>query len=207
METALRRRVKAGHIQRIPGVLANVSRGPHKTPTQWRAFIKRMLLAFKTRFWFYHPVKCGANSYVSRSRTRGTLETYTCPNGTRKEFRRFLSPKDFFKWRYGRGAEFAQGLMSVLRHLGFRVRLVLGKWGPDGDALWCEVWHPWNRTWIPIDPTQWKGYGFKFPKKGMKVLALETPNGRVVDRTAFYTCQSGCLGPYRPHTNAMEARR
>ena len=56
------------------------------------------------------------------------------------------------------------------------------------DALWVEAWHPWRRTWIPLDPAHPHGYGRKFPKKRMTVVALENAKGNFVNRTQFYKC-------------------
>jgi hypothetical protein len=149
--------------------------------------------AFPKRFWFYHPVKCGQGRVVHRPVMHGRTEVYTCPGGTKQEFKRFLNPKDFFKYRYGRGGEFAQGLYSVLKFLGYRARLVLGYWGGRADVVFVEVWHPWAKRWVPLDPAAPHGYGHKFPKAHMKVWALENARGRVVNRSKNYVCKKGCL--------------
>lgn len=196
LRTKLRGRVRTGVINRLPPVLANFKNKSVETPRQWRNFVTKLTEAFYKRFWFYHPVKCGSR-LVSLPVTRGSKEIYTCPNGTRREFRRFRDPKNFFKWRYGRGGEFAQGLYSVLKFLGFRSRLLLGFWGGRADALWVEVWHPWTRTWVAVNPTVPHGYGWKFPKAHMKVWALERANGPIINRTKNYVCKKGCLPSYR----------
>lgn len=190
LRSKLRNRVRTGVINRMPPVLANFSRPP--PPGRWKSFVKKLTEAFYKRFWFYHPVRCGGG-FVSRPVMRGSKEVYTCPDGTKREFRRFHDPKDFFKWRYGRGGEFAQGLYSVLKFLGFRSRLCLGFWGGRADALWVEVWHPWTKTWITVNPTVPHGYGWKFPKAHMKVWAIESANSPVVNRTKNYVCKKGCL--------------
>jgi len=100
---------------------------------------------------------------------------------------------NFFKFGYGRGGEFAQGLLTILKRKGVRSRLLLGYWH-GADALWVEAWHPWKRAWIPLDPAHPHGYGRKFPKKRMTVVALENAQGNFVNRTKFYECKHrGCL--------------
>lgn len=204
----LRDRVKTGHVAVMPSVLKNFARNaPPTTPTQWRNFVRKLTEAFYKRFWFYHPVKCGGApwQFVSRPKVRGRTEIYTCPNGTRREFKRFTNPANFFKWRYGRGGEFAQGLYSVLKFLGFRSRLCLGFWGGRADALWVEVWHPWTRSWVTVNPTVPHGYGWKFPKAHMKVWAIESANSPVVNRTKNYVCKKGCLPTFAESRRRFKA--
>ena len=195
MEAKLRRRVMGARINGIPSALVNVARPPAATPAKWRNSVTKLVEAFPKRFWFYHPVKCGGarTQIASRPVRKGTKETYTCPNGTKREFRRFYNPKDFFKYRYGRGGEFAQGLAAVLKFLGYRARMVLGYWGGRADVIFVEIWNPWSKRWIPLDPAAPHGYNHKFPKARMKVLAMEKPNNAPVNRSNNYACKKGCL--------------
>lgn len=159
-------------LRRIPKVLANVVR-----PGPFKVRVKRITEAFPQRFWFYHPVRCPGGGVVRRPKVVGRTEIYTCPGGSVQTFRR----SELFKRRYGRGGEFAQGLYAVLFKLGYNVRLVLGYWR-GADAVWVEIHH--KGRWIPLDPTAKHGYGHKFPKPGMKVVALS--NKGLVNRTKFY---------------------
>jgi hypothetical protein len=192
MEAKLRRRVAAAHIDRVPRVLRNVAKPPPSSRARWRNSVTKLVEAFPKRFWFYHPVKCGGGRTVSRPDKVGNKEVYRCPGGTVQEFRRFIKPSNFFKYRYGRGGEFAQGLMAVMKLLGYRVRLVVGYWG-GADVVFVEVWHPWAKRWVPLDPAAPHGYGHKFPKAHMKVLALEKPRNKPVNRSRNYVCKKGCL--------------
>ena len=189
----LRRRVRAAHVNKVPSVLRNVARPPPPTPAKWRKAVTRLVEAFPKRFRFYHPIVCGKGRIVSRPVMRGHTEVYTCPNGTKQEFKRFMRPADFFKYRYGRGGEFAQGLMAVLKFSGYRARMVLGFWGGRADVIFVEIWNPWSKRWIPLDPAAPHGYGHKFPKAHMKVWALEKSTSKPVNRSRNYVCKKGCL--------------
>ena len=171
----LKARARSARGASIPRVLANVVR-----PRPFKERVKRITEAFPQRFWFYNPVQC-PKGVVRRPRMVGRTEIYTCPNGTTRKFRRSRTPSEFFKRRYGRGGEFAQGLYAVLRKLGYDVRLVLGYWR-GANALWVEIRHAGR--WIPLDPAAKHGYGRKFPKPGMKVVAYS--NSGLVNRTKFY---------------------
>jgi hypothetical protein len=160
---------------------------------RWESWIRKLVENFYKKFWFYHPVKCAQGVYARRPKRTGSVETYTCPGSVKKEFKRFFSMNNFFKYGYGRGGEFAQGLLTILKRKGVRSRLLLGYWH-GADALWVEAWHPWKRTWIPLDPAHPHGYGRKFPKKRMTVVALENARGNFVNRTKFYECKNkNCL--------------
>jgi hypothetical protein len=201
----LRRRVKAGVVRAPPRVLRNVAKHPGHTASSWRNSVTKLVEAFPKRFWFYHPVRCGGGCIVSQPRrvVHGSTEVYQCPGGTRQEFRRFMDPKNFFRYRYGRGGEFAQGLYSVMKLLGYRVRLALGYWGGRADVLFVEVWHPWQKRWIPLDPAARHGYGHKFPKAHMKVWALEKANNKPVNRSKNYVCRKGCLPTFAESRRAL----
>jgi len=189
----LRSRVRTARVSRVPAILRNVARPPPSSPAKWRQAVTRLVEAFPKRFWFYHPIKCGPNRYVHAPKMRGHTEVYTCPGGTKQEYKRFIHPDDFFKYRYGRGGEFAQGLLAVLKFLGYRARLVLGYWGGRADVVFVEIWNPWSKRWIPLDPAAPHGYGHKFPKAHMKVWALEKPTNKPVNRSKNYVCKRKCL--------------
>ena len=179
LKTRLRARVRAGeHLRRLPRVLSNVTR-----PAPFKKRVKKITEAFPKRFWFYHPVQCPGGKHAHRPKTLGSREIYSCPNGTKKVFQRWKTPNAFFKHKYGRGGEFAQGLYAVLKKLGYKVRLVLGYWR-GANALWVEIWH--GRKWIPLDPAAKHGYGRKFPKPGMRVVALLNSKSKFVNRTGYY---------------------
>jgi len=181
----LRKRVRAAeNLQCIPRVLSNVTR-----PAPFKKRVKRITEAFPKRFWFYHPVKCPGGKLAHRPKRVGQKEIYTCPDGSKKVFYRWSRSETFFRVKYGRGGEFAQGLYAVLKKLGYKVRLVLGYWR-GANALWVEIW---NGKWIPLDPAAKHGYGRKFPKPGMKVIALSNSKSKLVNRTKNYKCTSGCL--------------
>lgn len=174
-------RVKAArNMKSIPKVLKNVT-GPGSFETR----VKRITEAFPKKFWFYHPVKCPGGKLALRPKVNGSRETYTCQNGTKKVFTRSKTPNSFFKLKYGRGGEFAQGLYAVLHKLKYKVRLVLGYWH-GANALWVEIWHPSKKKWIALDPAAKHGYGRKFPKPGMKVIAILNSNCKRVNRTSNY---------------------
>jgi hypothetical protein len=175
----------------MPKVLDNVAR-----PGPFKARVKRITEAFPKRFWFYHPVVCGGGKTRQIPKRVGSREVYTCPDRTTRVFQRWKTPEGFFKHRYGRGGEFAQGLWAVLHKLGYKVRLVLGYWH-GANALWVEIWHPTKKRWIALDPAAKHGYGRKFPKPGMKVVALQNSKAELVNRTRTYkrkVChKAGCL--------------
>ena len=187
MEDKLRKRVEGGQkrLVRVPYFLKNVVKKP-KSLKEWRIVLKNITEAFYQRFWFYNPVKCAPGVFVEKPTMRGSTEIYKCPGGTTQSFRRFAKTSNFFKYRYGRGGEFAQGLYAILRYIGIRNRIVLGYW-KGADALWIEAWNPWTKKWVALDPAYKHGYGHKFPKKHMHgVIALENKNGTVVDRKKIY---------------------
>jgi len=202
----LRRRVRAAHVNKVPSVLRNVARPPPPTPSKWRKVVTGLVEAFPKRFRFYHPIDCGKGSIVSQPVMRGRTEVYTCPNGTKQEFKRFMRPADFFKYRYGRGGEFAQGLAAVLKFLGYRARMVLGFWGGRADVIFVEIWNPWSKRWIPLDPAAPHGYGHKFPKAHMKVWALEKATNKPVNRSRNYVCKKGCLPTFKQSRNLLRKR-
>ena len=182
----LETRVKAGKsLDKIPTFMKNVVQKPMTLP-EWRKTLKNITEAIYQRFWFYHPVKCSPTNFARKPVMRSSTEIYKCPDGTKKEFKRFLDTKNFFKYRYGRGGEFAQALYAILRHIGVRCRLVVGYWG-GADALWVEAWNPWTKRWISLDPAFKHGYGHKFPKKRMMgVIAKENENSEFINRTKYY---------------------
>lgn len=187
MTNSLRRRVRAGSqpLHKIPPVLKNVVKIP-KTVTEWRRILKDITEAFYQRFWFYNPVKCAPGIFARRPTMKGSTEIYKCPGGTTQSFRRFNKTNNFFKFRYGRGGEFAQGLYAILRRIGVRCRMVLGYWG-GANALWVEAWNPWTKRWVALDPAYKHGYGHKFPRKRMLgVIALEDTYGFIVNRSNVY---------------------
>jgi len=187
MSNSLRRRVEAGSrpLKRVPRVLQNVVKIP-KNQTQWKRILKNITEAFYQRFWFYNPVKCAPGVLARRPTMRGSTEIYRCPGGTTQSFRRFSRSENFFKFRYGRGGEFAQGLYAILRHIGVRCRMILGYWG-GANALWVEAWNPWAKRWVPLDPAFKHGYGHKFGRKRMLgVIALENKNGSILNRSSTY---------------------
>ena len=181
----LRTRLAHATARVVPTIIPNA---PLTSSARWESWVKKLVENFYKRFWFYHPVKCAQGVFARRPVRRGQVETYTCPGGTKQQFKRFLSMNNFFKYGYGRGGEFAQGFLTILRRKGVRSRLVVGYW-QGANALWVEAWHPWKRTWIPLDPAHPHGYGRKFPKNKMTVIALEKPNGAFINRTAFYKCR------------------
>jgi len=187
-------RVKAArNMKSIPKILKNVTR-----PGSFEARVKRITEAFPKRFWFYHPVKCPGGKLALRPKVNGSKETYTCKNGSKQVFHRWKTPNAFFKHKYGRGGEFAQGLYAVLHKLGYKVRLVLGYWH-GANALWVEIWHPSKKKWIALDPAAKHGYGRKFPKPGMRVVAILNSNCKRVNRTSNYKITRSPLthGGYR----------
>jgi hypothetical protein len=180
----LKRLVQHGHIRRVPSVLKNVAKVP-KSQKEWKQTLKAITEAFYKRFWFYNPLKCSNGSTVRRPVMNGHTEVYTCPNG-KVSFKRFIKPVNFFKHRYGRGGEFAQGLFAVLKFLGVRCRLVIGYW-QGANALWVEACNPYTKRWVSLDPAYVHGYGHKFPRRNMtRVLALENVHSQVVNRSKYY---------------------
>jgi len=176
MDRKVRLRSSYTNLNRIPPRLKNVAVAP-KSRANWKPRLKALTEAFYKRYWFYHPVKCGPGVFARRPTvSRSThVETYKCPGGTTQKFRRFRTSKEFFKYKYGRGGEFAQGLHAVLKKLGVRSRVILG-WWPGSDALWVEAWNPWTKRWTSLDPCYKHGYGHKFPKKMTGVVASNGTN-------------------------------
>jgi hypothetical protein len=187
MSESLQRRVAAGSVPltKVPQVLKNVVKKP-KNQVEWKRVLKNITEAFYQRFWFYNPVKCAPGVFSRKPTMKGSTEIYKCPGGTTQSFRRFSKTTNFFKFRYGRGGEFAQGLYAILRHIGVRCRMVLGYWG-GANALWVEAWNPWTSRWISLDPAFKHGYGHKFGRKHMVgVIALEGEGGPIINRSSIY---------------------
>jgi predicted transcriptional regulator len=117
MVNSLRRRVVEGSkpLERVPTLLKNVVKKPQNLK-EWRKILKDITEAFYKRYWFYHPVKCAQGVVARRPVMKGSTEIYTCPGGTTQSFRRFEKTNNFFKFKYGRGGEFAQGLYAILKH-------------------------------------------------------------------------------------------
>lgn len=204
LRDTLRTRVARATAKAVPTIIPNA---PLTSSVRWESWVKKLVENFYKRFWFYHPVMCAPGVFARQPVRRGQVETYTCPGGTKQQFKRFLSMNNFFKYGYGRGGEFAQGLLTILKRKGIRSRLVIGYWH-GANALWVEAWHPWKRTWIPLDPAHPRGYGRKFPKKKMTVVALEKANGDFVNRTAFYKCTgSHCIETPMPSRTRGKGRR
>jgi len=179
MESKLRLRVLDSTSTRVPFKIPRGLSGKINTLAKWRITLKHVTEEFYKRFWFYHPVKCAPGVFARRPKVRGLKETYTCPGGPTHSFMRFRYPKNFFKYKYGRGGEFAQSLFAILKKLGVRCRLILGYWS-GSDALWVHAFNPWTKRWISLDPAYKHGYGHWFPKKNMKgVIALEEANGPI----------------------------
>jgi hypothetical protein len=168
----VKRRAAAAHISRPPKVLADVM----ATRGSWERRVRKVTEAFPKRFKFFHPVQCSNGAIVRRGKwnPRKRTETYKCPNGTKKVFIRSKTPSEFFRRKYGRCSEFAQGLHSVLKFMGVRSRMVLA-YKPGFDHVWVEAWNPRLKKWIRLDPTMKKGaYGYTWhlgPKaKYFKIL-------------------------------------
>ena len=145
MENRVRRRAALAVLQRPPRILKNVM----ATRGSWEHRVRTVTEAFPKRFTFFHPVKCPGGKLALRPKVNGSKETYTCKNGSKQVFHRWKTPNAFFKHKYGRGGEFAQGLYAVLHKLGYKVRLVLGYWH-GANALWVEIWHPSKKKWIAL---------------------------------------------------------
>ncbi len=155
---ALKRRVRDASILHPPKVLKNVM----ATKGAWAKRVRGVTEAFPKRFTFFHPVKCPNGALVKRGKwnPKKRTETYQCPNGTKKVFVRSKTPSEFFKRKYGRCSEFAQGLHAVLKFMGVKSRMVLA-YKPGFDHVWVEAWNPRLRKWIKLDPTMKKGsYGY-----------------------------------------------
>jgi hypothetical protein len=155
--TSVLRRARDATITRPPKIL----RREMATRGSWSRRVRAVTEAFPRHFTFFHPVKCPDGSYVRRGRwnPRRRTETYTCPGGVKKVFVRSKTPGEFFRRRYGRCSEFAQGLHAVLKYMGIRSRLVLA-YKPGFDHVWVEAWNPRVQRWIRLDPTMKKGYGY-----------------------------------------------
>jgi len=180
MEKKVKIRSSFINLNRIPPRLKNVAIKPISQKS-WKPRLKALTEAFYKRYWFYHPVKCGPSVFAHRPTvSKNHVETYKCPGGTIQKFKRFRTSKEFFKYKYGRGGEFAQGLHAVLTKLGVHSRVVLGYW-PGSDALWVEAWNPWTKRWTTLDPCFKHGYGHKFPKRMTGVIASNGTN-----RSAYY---------------------
>jgi len=181
MEYKIKMRSSQLKLNRIPLRLKDVAIAP-TSKINWKPRLKALVEAFYKRYYFYNPVKCSEGVYISRPTAKGRIETYTCPGGTKHQFRRFRTAKEFFKYKYGRGGEFAQGLHAILKKLGVYSRVILGYWR-GADALWVEAWNPWTKRWISLDPCFKHGYGHKFgPKKMKGVIASNGTN-----RLKYYT--------------------
>jgi hypothetical protein len=165
-----KKRERLARISRPPKALAAVMarRGT------WTQRVRAVTEAFPRRFKFFHPVKCPDGTVVRRPRWNGRTrtETYTCPGGHVKKFKRFRTPGEFFRYKYGRCSEFAQGLLAVLRYMGVRSRLVLA-YKPGFDHVWVEAWNPGAKKWVRLDPTIRKGYGYTW-HLGPKVRMFKT---------------------------------
>lgn len=165
-------RARLAHISRPPKVLANVMA---KKGT-WSQRVRAVTEAFPKRFKFFHPVKCDSGACVKRGtwNPRTRIETYKCPDGKIKRFKRFKTPGEFFRYKYGRCSEFAQGLHAVLKYMGIRSRMVLA-YKPGFDHVWVEAWNPNTKKWVRLDPTMKKGYGYTW-HLGPKVKMFKTSN-------------------------------
>jgi hypothetical protein len=154
----VKRRAAAAVVSRPPKALARVM----GTKGSWEHRVRTVTEAFPRKFKFFHPVKCPEGALVKRGKwdPRKRTETYTCPNGSRKVFVRSKTPGEFFRRKYGRCSEFAQGLHAVLKYMGVRSRMVLA-YKPGFDHVWVEAWNPHTKKWIRLDPTMKKGsYGY-----------------------------------------------
>ena len=154
----VKRRAAAAVISRPPKALARVM----ATKGSWEHRVRTVTEAFPKKFTFFHPVKCPGGALVKRGKwnPRKRTETYTCPNGSRKVFVRSKTPGEFFRRKYGRCSEFAQGLHAVLKYMGVRSRMVLA-YKPGFDHVWVEAWNPRTKKWVRLDPTIKKGsYGY-----------------------------------------------
>jgi Transglutaminase-like superfamily len=154
----VKRRAATAIISRPPKALARVM----ATKGSWVRRVRAVTEAFPKKFTFFHPVKCPGGALVKRPKwnKKKRSETYTCPDGSRKVFVRSKTPGEFFRRKYGRCSEFAQGLHAVLKYMGFRSRMVLA-YKPGFDHVWVEAWNPRNKKWIRLDPTMKKGsYGY-----------------------------------------------
>lgn len=155
---SVKRRARDATIARPPKVLKDVM----ATKGSWSKRVRAVTEAFPKRFKFFHPVPCAGGAFVKRPRwnPRKRTETYTCPNGAKKVFVRSKTPAEFFRRKYGRCSEFAQGLHAVLKYMGIRSRMVLA-YKPGFDHVWVEAWNPRTHKWVRLDPTIKKGsYGY-----------------------------------------------
>jgi hypothetical protein len=162
-------RARDARISRPPKVLANVM----AAKGSWERRVRTIVEAFPQRFKFFYPVMCGPGVRARQTgwNPRTRVETYKCPDGTIHQYRRFKTPMEFFRGRYGRCSEFAQGLYSVLKFMGIKSRMVLA-YKPGFDHVWVEAWNPRTRKWIPLDATMKKGYSYRW-KLGPKATIIK----------------------------------
>ena len=156
--TSFKRRLATARISRPPKVLAREM----ATKGSWPHRVRTVTEAFPKKFTFFHPVKCPGGALVKRGtwNPRTRTETYTCPDKTKKKFIRSKTPGEFFRRKYGRCSEFAQGLHAALKYMGIKSRMVLA-YKPGFDHVWVEAWNPRAKKWIRVDPTMKKGaYGY-----------------------------------------------
>jgi len=107
LRDSLRTRVARASARRVPTLVP--AGGPPATPARWESWIKKLVENFYKKFWFYHPVKCAQGVFARRPVRTGSVETYTCPGSVKKEFKRFFSMNNFFKYGYGRGVSLHRG--------------------------------------------------------------------------------------------------
>lgn len=156
--TSFKNRLATAFISRPPKVLAREM----ATRGSWSRRVRTVTEAFPKKFRFFHPVKCSGGVFVRRGtwNPHTRTETYKCPDGTEKKFIRSKTPGEFFRRKYGRCSEFAQGLHAVLKYMGIKSRMVLA-YKPGFDHVWVEAWNPSLKKWIRLDPTIKKGaYGY-----------------------------------------------
>jgi hypothetical protein len=154
----VKKRARVATISRPPAVLKNVM----AAKGSWTKRVRTVTEAFPKRFKFFHPVRCPGGALVRRAKwnPRKRTETYKCPGGTKKVFVRSKTPQEFFRRKYGRCSEFAQGLHAVLKYMGIRSRMVLA-YKPGFDHVWVEAFNPKTKKWVRLDPTMKKGsYGY-----------------------------------------------
>ena len=155
---SLKMRVKYAKITHPPEILKDVM----ATKGSWIRRVKAVTEAFPKKFKFFHPVRCPGGTLVKRSvwNAKTRKETYTCPGNVKKVFIRSKTPAEFFRRKYGRCSEFAQGLHAILKFMGIKSRMVLA-YKPGFDHVWVEAWNPYKKKWIRLDPTMKKGsYGY-----------------------------------------------
>ena len=153
----VRRRLATAQISKPPKALARVM----ATRGSWERRVRKVTEAFPKKFKFFHPVHCANGAVVRRGvwNPRARTETYTCPDGSKKVYVRSRTPGEFFRRKYGRCSEFAQGLHAVLKYMGVRSRMVLA-YKPGFDHVWVEAWNPRTKKWKRLDPSMKHGYGY-----------------------------------------------